>query len=61
MSAIMGELKIARPTYLDIGAADPTALSNTYLFYTRGCHGVLVEPNPARLGALRSVRPRDEA
>jgi FkbM family methyltransferase len=52
-------LSLAQPTYLDVGAFDPVDLSNTYLFYTRGCRGVLVEPNPARWGRLESVRPRD--
>jgi FkbM family methyltransferase len=47
------------PTYLDIGAYDPIAYSNTYLFYRCGGRGVLVEPNPARLERLRRVRPRD--
>ncbi len=52
-------LKIANPTYLDIGAADPVGASNTYLFYTRGSRGVLVEPNPTYVARLRSVRPGD--
>jgi FkbM family methyltransferase len=52
-------LHIDQPTYLDIGAYDPVVISNTYLFYTRGCRGVLVEPNPARWARLESVRPRD--
>jgi hypothetical protein len=52
-------LGIDKPTYLDIGAYDPIEHSNTYLFYSRGCSGVLVEPNPARWDRLASVRPRD--
>ncbi len=52
-------LGIENPTYLDIGAYDPISISNTYLFYTKGCKGVLVEPNPARWSRLESVRPRD--
>ena len=47
------------PTYLDIGAADPTANSNTYLFYRKGCRGVLVEPNPSLCKRLAAVRPGD--
>ena len=46
-------------TYLDIGANDPIMLNNTYLFYLRGCNGVLVEPNAALCERLRAVRPRD--
>src|SRR5262245_48341427 len=48
-------LKIRQPTYLDIGAYDPIEINNTYLFYTRGCRGVLVEPNPALWHRLESV------
>jgi FkbM family methyltransferase len=60
LAALLREtLKIAQPTYLDIGAADPVAVNNTYLFYTQGCHGVLVEPNPTYVERLRAVRPRD--
>jgi FkbM family methyltransferase len=53
---IMG---IAKPTYLDVGAFDPVVHSNTYLMYLAGGHGVLVEPNPAKIDRLRGVRPRD--
>lgn len=52
-------LKIATPTYLDIGAADPVAVNNTYMLYRQGSHGVLVEPNPTYVDRLRKVRPRD--
>jgi FkbM family methyltransferase len=46
-------------TYLDVGAYDPVLHSNTYLMYSRGGHGVLVEPNPAMTSRLERVRPRD--
>jgi FkbM family methyltransferase len=46
-------------TYLDIGAYDATFLSNTYLFYSMGCRGTLVEPNPTLAKRLRKDRPRD--
>lgn len=45
--------------YLDIGAAHPSLLSNTCLFYVRGGSGVLVEPDPDQAMKLRSARPRD--
>jgi FkbM family methyltransferase len=47
-------------TYLDIGAYDPIVGSNSYAFYLAGGHGVLVEPNPAKIARLRQVRPRDQ-
>jgi FkbM family methyltransferase len=57
---IFGVLKMAKPTYLDIGAADPVESSNTYLFYLKGGSGVLVEPNPPLAERLRAARPRDK-
>ena len=52
-------MKIQRPTYVDIGAADPVQASNTYLLHQTGGHGVLVEPNPAYQARLRRYRPND--
>jgi hypothetical protein len=46
-------------TYLDIGAADPILINNTYFFYKQGHRGVLVEPNVGITPKLRSVRPAD--
>ncbi|HEV3030942.1 MAG TPA: FkbM family methyltransferase [Polyangia bacterium] len=47
-------------TYLDVGAFDPVLDSNTFAFYEAGGHGLLVEPNPAKIDRLRNVRPRDK-
>jgi FkbM family methyltransferase len=47
-------------TYLDIGAYDPVFDSNTYALYRAGGHGVLVEPNPAKIARLEKIRPRDK-
>ena len=52
-------MKIATPTYMDVGAAYPVRGNNTYLLYTTGARGVLVEPNPALAAQLRSQRPGD--
>jgi len=60
VDSICGSLAIRNPTYLDIGAADPIVLNNTYLFYEGGCRGVLVEPNPTFCSKLRSQRPKDK-
>jgi FkbM family methyltransferase len=59
VESIFARLKIPLRTYLDIGAYDPMVASNTYLFYGKGCRGVLVEPNPAMCGMLKRFRPRD--
>jgi FkbM family methyltransferase len=47
-------------TYLDVGAYDPIFDSNTYALYRGGGHGVLVEPNPAKIARLQEIRPRDK-
>jgi FkbM family methyltransferase len=52
-------LKIVAPTYLDVGAAYPVNGNNTYLLYTTGARGVLVEPNPTLAAQLRRHRPGD--
>jgi FkbM family methyltransferase len=59
IESIFDFLRIAKPTYLDIGAADPIQDNNTYLFYGKGCRGVLVEPNPTFARKLRAERPGD--
>ena len=52
-------LGIARPSYLDIGAHHPTSLSNTYMFYRKGCRGVCIEPDPKARRLFRFKRRRD--
>ncbi len=52
-------LGIQQYRYLDIGAHHPRRLSNTYLFYTLGGSGVLIEPNPGWAALIAQVRPRD--
>lgn len=45
--------------YADIGAAAPAGHNNTYLFYTLGGSGLLVEADPDYLPAFEAVRPKD--
>lgn len=52
-------LRIKNPTYLDIGAHHPTHLSNTFLFYQNGAHGVCIEPDPQLVQLFRKKRPND--
>jgi FkbM family methyltransferase len=52
-------LGIKYPTYLDIGAHHPHSLSNTYLFYKRGCKGVNIEPDRSLFEHIRKMRPAD--
>jgi FkbM family methyltransferase len=53
-------LRIQKLSYLDVGAADPIRMNNTYRFYEKKLSGVLVEPNPACCQRLRATRPRDK-
>lgn len=57
--ALLKQLGIDRPSYLDVGAFHPTVGSNTYLMYRQGGRGVLVEPNVDMIAALKGVRPGD--
>jgi FkbM family methyltransferase len=45
--------------YIEVGANQPTHLSNTYTFYRKGFRGVLVEPDRETVSLLRRFRPRD--
>jgi len=47
------------PGYLDIGANDPFFLSNTTLFYKKGCRGVNIDANPQLLKKFNRFRSRD--
>jgi len=59
VESLFRAIGIDRPTYVDVGAYDPLICNNTYYFYRKGGHGVLVEPNPDLSSRLRSERPRD--
>lgn len=50
---------ISNPTYIDIGANDPFFLSNTALFYQKGCRGVNVEANPYLIDKFYQYRSED--
>lgn len=50
---------IAKPSYLDIGAHHPLALSNTALFYKKGCRGINIEANPNLIKYFKRLRPKD--
>jgi len=45
--------------YVDIGSGHPVGHNNTFLFYSLGGSGLLVEADPEYLPAYRVVRPRD--
>jgi FkbM family methyltransferase len=56
---VFDSLKVAAPSYLDIGAHHPGYLNNTRIFYDAGSRGVNVEPDPTLIDAFRRQRPRD--
>lgn len=51
--------RLERLRYVDVGASAPAGHNNTYLFYTLGGSGVLVEADPMYVPAYRELRPRD--
>ncbi len=59
ISNLFARLGIKNPSYLDIGANEPVAVSNTYRLYFRGSKGVCIEPSPVMYNKLKKKRPRD--
>jgi FkbM family methyltransferase len=47
--------------YVDIGCHNPRRGSNTYNFYKKGWHGLLVDLDPEKIYACRMIRRRDKA
>jgi FkbM family methyltransferase len=56
---ILEYLNVRKRDYLDVGAWLPIHNNNTYLLYTLGYRGVLVEPNVSLCKMLREGRPGD--
>jgi len=50
---------ITHPSYIDIGANHPYYISNTAIFYERGCSGINIEANPLLMPAFQTHRPED--
>ena len=57
---VFNALGVQQPTYLDLGAYDPWALSNTARLHLRGSRGVNVEPNPRQFARFLQCRPADQ-
>ncbi len=45
--------------YVDIGANHPTDISNTYLLYRKGLHGIIIEPNSELVRLFKLFRKKD--
>jgi FkbM family methyltransferase len=57
---MLNYLNVRKKDYIDIGAWVPILNNNTYLLYTMGYRGVLIEPNIEACKKLREVRPGDK-
>lgn len=57
--SLLEKNKVSKGFYVDVGANHPTTISNTYLLYKRGFHGIIVEPNPELVRLFKMFRPRD--
>lgn len=56
---IFSAINIVNPAYIDIGAHHPTYLSNTALFYRKGCKGINIEPDPTLFELFKTGRKGD--
>ena len=56
---IFDQLKITKPSYIDIGAHHPYIISNTSTFYLNGSKGINIEPNPPFFNLFTRERPND--
>jgi len=56
---IFNALGVKKPTYIDIGAHHPFYLSNTAIFYKKGCCGICVEPDPYLFKYIKKNRKND--
>ncbi|MCL2046781.1 MAG: FkbM family methyltransferase [Oscillospiraceae bacterium] len=59
VEALLFEAGITKPSYLDIGANTPVEMSNTALFYRKGCSGVVVDANESLRQRWTELRPND--
>jgi FkbM family methyltransferase len=59
IDAFLTGLGITQPTYIDIGTYHPILNNNTYLFYTKGGHGICIEPDDVFYKLIQRNRTRD--
>lgn len=59
LARILGELRITKGFFVDIGAHHPARFSNTYYFYRRGWRGINVDALPGTKKLFQRMRPRD--
>lgn len=59
VAELLKDIPLAMGIYVDVGANQPTQISNTYLFYRNGCSGIAIEPNYELRSLFLAARPRD--
>lgn len=59
VQALIKEINLEKPSYLDLGAYHPIRISNTALLYKNGSRGVNVEANPSMIKHFYRMRPDD--
>lgn len=59
ISDTLSRYNLAGSVYVDVGANHPTDISNTYLLYRKGMHGIVVEPNAELIRLFKKFRKRD--
>ena len=57
---LLGDKKVGRISYLDVGTNSPDFGNNTYLFYRSGSTGVCVEADRSLIPNIARIRPRDK-
>jgi len=59
IDAFLSGIGISKPTYIDIGTYHPILNNNTYFFYTKGGHGICIEPDNLFFDLIKRNRTRD--
>ena len=59
IAKILNGLDLTTGIYIDVGANQPSHISNTYRFYKQGLSGILIEPDESNFSLLKRFRDRD--
>src|SRR4051794_6249606 len=59
IASLLKQYDMSNSIYIDIGANDPVANSNTYLFYRKGFSGICLDPNYEYAPMYYLLRHRD--
>ena len=59
IAELLNGFDLTTGVYIDVGANQPSHISNTYRFYRQGLSGILIEPDESNLSLLKRFRSRD--